>query len=404
MAHLNHQAPFTEEQLVVMALASNDEPMTPKAIHTWICRKFHFYLNLALDTMWTEKPIMGPPLTNPTDGDTFHFQHNFEEAFQQFQVPLVCLKEGYFKEGYFKEGYCKEGYFKEGYCKEGYLLHGESEWKVSKAEARVFLQPMMQPTENNKKQSFPLLRLPAELRLRIYEMVLSFPRAGLLVQYEEDFPVENDDSGTVSRLPPGGAKMFALSLDLNEPEAVEELYIPGTHWWHYREENMIQCGSSAAILTLLLVYKQLYQEALPVFYCINKFTTVTFGGMVNFLTKTPEVRRNQIRHLSFGLNSNYGLRSVSQIKRGIDVLLDCDKLAEIDIHFSEHWWEPRKACFMVAKFLVAELFNMAGSKTIRFHGHCPAIKQCLEQRKNELEQPEQAGDFEGSALDVLWLM
>jgi hypothetical protein len=124
------------------------------------------------------------------------------------------------------------------------------EWTLCINEARIYVQQKFGPTPNG---TFPFLRLPAEIRGVIYDMVFQYPRSGLLVL---PHPTE------------GTPLVRILTKTLSAPFS-KATWFNTSHW----SQSGFYTLTIKHLLSLLLVNKQIFTEAFPCFYPIISFTS-----------------------------------------------------------------------------------------------------------------------------------
>jgi hypothetical protein len=148
--------PFTAAELIVMAiLCISKHAVMVKEIVTWVVRTFAHYRELVLE-QWAESCSSSIRTTRSSmvvDG--------FYEVFDDFDVPLRDPNN--------VETIRKDLDYVER------LVDGFS-ISVSPAAGRVFLRNILEP---RREGVFDFLRLPAELRNRIYDMVFTLPESGV---------------------------------------------------------------------------------------------------------------------------------------------------------------------------------------------------------------------------------
>lgn len=199
-----------------MALVIKGQPMQENGIIDWIEESFKFYRHVLYDD--------------------FHYERLYS-AFGKFEVPAV-------------------------------KNYDDGSWEVCIDEARVYLGHLLGP---KARGTFPFLDLPPELRNTIYQMVLQFPRSGLM--FDTNF-------GTHPEL------FRILTKDKSQP-------FSGSAWkatrtWAgsgpYRQ-------SARKALSILLVNKQILAEALSCFYHNNLFCLWGTESCFAFLSRLPLSRR-----------------------------------------------------------------------------------------------------------------
>ncbi|PPJ52030.1 hypothetical protein CBER1_10397 [Cercospora berteroae] len=118
--------------------------------------------------------------------------------------------------------------------------------KISLAAARVYLRHRLEPERSG---TFDFMGLPAELREKIYKMMLVYPKRGLSVRSSYRGVLK----GLV--LTPGRP-----GLQIDDFETITK-----------HERELICLPKMCEVLSILQVSKQLYLEALPIFYRNNLF-------------------------------------------------------------------------------------------------------------------------------------
>jgi len=214
-------APFTCDELIVLAIiASGSQPIDRMEICRLMCSRF--------------SKNAGPRLDAGTGG--WSFKHDpvlaktFAAAFESYEMPLVQTPLG------------PDVLFDS----HGRVKESEKTWSVDPRAARIYLSKYLAP---KREGHFDLLSLPTELRNIIYEYALSYP--GLLVNTL--FDGLEHSWFTVSR-----------------PLMPHHLH-PLTGIW----DSDLHTRTLDQILSVVHCNKQLYREALPVFFKINGFQLPT---------------------------------------------------------------------------------------------------------------------------------
>ncbi|KAK5138280.1 hypothetical protein LTR08_003341 [Meristemomyces frigidus] len=331
---------FTTEELVVMALAWTDAPMTKLDIANWIMDRFPYYVQLA------RREFLKPTHHQPNHGRQVSCSrstksgcccpHRIREVMSQFEVPVGRIEM------------------------EGGKGDNDDEkalWITSGSEARIFLQAAMR--DKDATRHFPFTRLPAELRVRIYELVLGFPCTGIRVD------IERPRFGSVrSQL-----YVTSRSYEANTDEGSEH------------KPHDLKCRSSAKILALLQANKQIYQEALPVFYSINTFDIASTTHLSRFLAIMPPSCLKHLGHIRFTYLPSDAPGAASAFRR----LKTIEHLRELDIDIDEAAWldhtAPRKRMQVYPDLKklpgFATLRSIRGLKRVSFHGDCENVKAYL---------------------------
>ncbi|KAK5697200.1 hypothetical protein LTR97_007335 [Elasticomyces elasticus] len=134
------------------------------------------------------------------------------------------------------------------------------------------------------KTTFPFFALPRELRDVIYTMVFQYPRSGLYIEKLEL---------------PRGPEVLSRDLDHTEP------YVCELHRLHrHREKEPLYTRHISSMLSPLLVSRQFYIEAMPVFFDVNRFCFETLRHMSERVMSLPERCRRHIRSVAFECESH----------------------------------------------------------------------------------------------------
>lgn len=106
---------------------------------------------------------------------------------------------------------------------------------------RTYVRRVLEP---KRIGTFPFLKLPAEMRNMIYEMLYTFPEDGLIITHERGpRPVRR----------------------------AEEEHLPTMNLCHYDWGTELDLTFNSHNLALLAVNKRIYAEAMPFFYSVNHF-------------------------------------------------------------------------------------------------------------------------------------
>lgn len=156
--------PFSVDELVVISLATSTggTSMTQLQVREDIWRSYAYYLDLfishsSLATRQLFEPICLTQLKSK------QYREDFDLAFRKLDVPIECTL--------------------------GTMQRlRQHTYTVSPEAARIFLSRILRKEESETKESkpFPFVRLPAELRNRIYELVLQFSDPGVSVKVKDD--------------------------------------------------------------------------------------------------------------------------------------------------------------------------------------------------------------------------
>ncbi|KAH9826769.1 hypothetical protein Tdes44962_MAKER03312 [Teratosphaeria destructans] len=238
---VNKQPPFSPAELVVMAAVclkefwSNDSE-----IWLWIGRTFPYY-RMRARKHWATLVVEGQEAHPPFS--------DFTSVFDDYDLPLRNHSPG-------------------------------SQWfEVTTMAARTFLRERLEPP---RPGHFRILDLPAELRLSIFELILKFPRSGINCLRE---PPNASNQPHTTRI----AVEVRVDESLRKPPPKTICAWAG--WGHG-----VRVRSFARLFDLFLVNRQIYKEAMPIFYSNNKFH---FEGAQSATTLLLRMKPARIEHLSY---------------------------------------------------------------------------------------------------------
>lgn len=215
--------PFTPGEMVVFAITFSDKDfVSTDEIHAFILRRFLYYNDLAITeyashTEARHNRWLHRPAKEVIEG--------FPGVLRDFDLPVVTNSGDYYNRGY----------------------------QIAPSAARVYLRRWFEP---ERKGIFRFLDLSAELRNKIYAMVLKFPDAGLT---------------------------FSGSNKLGVARAV---HVSDKH-----TEPMPK------LLAILRTCKQIHREASPLFYGINELRFDNLKAVRLALGKMSSDTKKQLRRV-----------------------------------------------------------------------------------------------------------
>ncbi|CAK1366551.1 unnamed protein product [Cercospora beticola] len=233
-----HKPPFTTGELVVIAhILSDLEPQRLKATQYTILSTFAYYRRRALLAFTDMLDVVASDSYDPDFEERPQLDNllpGLYEAARDFEHPLTCVDD-------FDPSDDTD------IC--------EKKFTICAKAARIYLRERL---ELPRQGSFDFMGLPAELREKIYKMLLVYPKPGLtLADHARERGRKEVRLGVWSR------------TDLQIPVYSKNLKVP---------ENEFAVESPTKTLALLRVSKQIRHEALPVFYGRNTFN---FGSLNN---------------------------------------------------------------------------------------------------------------------------
>lgn len=255
--------PFSAPELALMAWVcckNASEIVLGKQIFEWIVHSFAYYDRLAMqdknrlgafDRYLSLKFSLRPLLKSLTLATKFQ------------SVPLYCVPN-----------YVPYKLFMHDLKKQAYTS--------TQTASRMFLRRAL----GNEPQHFNhFFDLPAEIRMMIYKEVFFYReplnflnptlqghKARKIFEFTERGPRRSVDGNAVSST----LRCFKLGSDRDDPVV-----------------------SSANVLSLLLVNRQIFAEAMPVFYSTNTFKAQDLCSLVRLLRQCGERRRAHFAHIHF---------------------------------------------------------------------------------------------------------
>lgn len=353
----NKRPPFTVNELVVMALVVLRKPAKSTNIHSWIMNTFRYYRKLAIGLMWSYNPK--DVWASDFEWAPSEFKSEFIGAFRTFSVPISSTSDSNEITG------GKDGV--DGHHVYGWAETSDWKWTVKDADANIYLRKAVQEGASTT-QKFPFMRLPAELRIKVYSMVLGLPQAGVCVRMnnendsETEYGLAGMEVSTLSR------SFEDLSTDINWSK-----YASGRYMTY-------NSGRPAGMLQLLLVNKEIHEEAVPIFYSINHFACRTIEHLHQFLEGLHPNRRQHLGHISFTWSPN----DSSAAAKAFKILVGIKYLQRLDVFMSEAEWKAvqkrngEKPFDDILKVPgLPTLRSIRGLKTVNFYGDCDTIRPHL---------------------------
>ncbi len=316
-----------------MALASSHEPLTHCSIHEWIIERFEYYRAIVKSNLHWNRPF-------PTIGDheedltTWRSTvrsigtRDFFNPFQCYEVPITVV----------------------GKTPDDDELYTTSVAAAEHALADLFPRPW-------SGKPFPFFELPAELRDAIYQYVYSYPKSGVLPtqlvssvrtpwrfrvltrSFDEDFSQEAWNEG-IRRLRNSGKNP---SYDIT-------LLTARTH----------------DIFAPLLACKQFYEEAMPIFFNINRFSFPHPYSLHHSLSLLAPTRQKHITRVSFEYTDEY------DTVHALRVLSELQNLRILDIRVEDGTF--RMAMGKVRGRGLPRLLSLRGLDEVSLSGDCELVR------------------------------
>ncbi|KAI7381832.1 hypothetical protein KC336_g18743 [Hortaea werneckii] len=330
--------PFSGGELVVMALVDTDDDSLPRdRILRWVIDTFKYYHDAFIDKALQ---TLGPDLNFDHGSDEGTFE-NITKAFTEYELPI--------RESRVVINKCKK------------ILYS-----VTTRAARVYLRRWL---ESERKGTFPFLNLPPEIRNNIYELLLVFPSSGVHVQEAYD----------------------RKGFDVRFLERIDELGPCGRFWSValVQDSQWMIKKSMKEILALLHVNKQVYKEAMPLFYMLNMFYFDSYSfELEKFALSMPKFRFQYLRklHLDLGDHIDEWLIELWPDVTGA-MSAKAVGFAELRISMTDDTWLNRGAHARESKSTFSCIEEVSGfadlalavakATVVRWEGDCPLIQEFI---------------------------
>lgn len=338
------EPPFTPKELLVMTLLVEGRPLTERAIIHRVFDHFKYYRQQAYETFFEPDGFY----YSKSRRAAADYRRQFQEVLKQAELPVEIIRN----QGASRE----EQYF------------------ISAKNCEQMLSGVLHPQGTGDQQPFRFFDLPAELRNTIYELTFQYPKSGLFLSKERKYAYVQTRS---------------IAEDTKVGHDFQRLTYDGL-------KEYFRTAPIKDILSPLLVSRQFYQEASPVFYSINHFYFLDSEVMNHVLKSISGGCRSHIRHVSFIYPAwTYYEKWVAE---SLAFLATCTSLRKLEIYFDEAAWKEQgstRTGKQVKKYDSLKnvvgfggLGRLRGLEEVIFHG-CPELEKML---KSKMLQPKPKPD------------
>lgn len=281
--------PFSLTELAVIAWVCGEHEsnvISEREIFTWLVITFRYYALVALES---SKPFEGPGSRPGPSGHIRDLAASLSDSMVNVEVPMQRVTKAIYSER-------------------------STAYTTSLASSRAFLRRILKP---GPKRFARFLDLPTEVRLAIYEEALYFP--GALEYVDRRFNADSkprafDVLWSEERAAKGAAALDGRIL----------LFSP----WVLEHDRRVTAASTT-ILALLLVNKQIFTEAVPIFYNINTFACDIYA-LPRMLRHCGERRRSYFSRLQISVSGYHGA-SKAFTKQAFAMLAEVKQLKDVEI-------------------------------------------------------------------------
>ncbi|GAB1733172.1 hypothetical protein NU195Hw_g35t1 [Hortaea werneckii] len=247
------QPPFNAAELTMMAIVCNPASTPGRiGVFSWSSKMFTYYNHQLIDSC-------AQCLRNKAEAGN-HLEEllasRLGKPHKLYDVPL-------------------RGIYPEAPYDERLKFHTPVDFDVTPAAARTFFRRWLEP---ERKGTFPFLELPAELRNEVYKVLFHFPESGLKIHGLSRSGQE--DGRIVMRV------LSRIDGDDDPFDHVSKVPIHDVRW-------DIKIPPTSEILAILATNRQIFSEACPLFYSLNRFRFPSIRALHTVLMNPTQTNRLQ---------------------------------------------------------------------------------------------------------------
>ncbi|KAM0692473.1 hypothetical protein Q7P36_008676 [Cladosporium allicinum] len=216
-------------------------------------------------------------------------------------------------------------------------------------------------------------KLPVEVRVLIYEEVFRSPVDGL--QYwDDDFHPRSRIRGL--RLSQRGKR---LCWEFHEDWTQTIARASKAHHWSKRDHYPSATQPTSQLMALLLANRQIFEEAMPVFYSVNHFHATDLLELTNMLKHCGERRRPHFTSISVSYDQSVGPKTANKAFR---LLKEVKRLRRLEIETTDTTFNEYKRASPLDPSAVPKLPGIESLRSVRvrelhFTLNCPLIEAYL---------------------------
>ena len=339
------QPPFSTQELIIMALIISQKPLLPIEIMGWILRNVRYYNNLAISQYVTGR-MLSEALVDHSE-----LLPDFYTAFNDWRAPIYSASKEEVVTSYSAR-------------RLGFRITTTVE------DSRFFLRRWLAPIPRKQSgETALLLKLPAEIRMMIFEMALSFPHPGVFVRKD-------------------GFRLFRRDNDY---------VLPGLH------RDLLRIPRHA--FALFLVNQEILGEALSSFYSKNTFVFNSVWDLAKFTDRLSPERLQLLKNIfvqypSFPRNKESNKNLPFHYQQGAKMLSKLRDLRCLELEITDAAWVSRPGEIVPWGDLAISdpsklpgiqyiAFALTKAQAFKISGDCPIIKAYLEKEAERLRRAEE---------------
>jgi hypothetical protein len=336
--------PFTVAEIMVMAWVCRKKPsfnfISDKEVSDWTFLTFGYYREMALEELYEHGfQECENAFKERSDFHDLVFQRTIQ--LERMEVPLEVRRR-----------------------------NGEAGYSSTLPGARRFLNRKIGGELTTFGNFF---KLPVEIRVLIYENVFFCHVDGL--QYNDaEFQPKSKVRGL--RLSQRGKRPC-----WDYQEDFTRTGVSRNKHWSLRENYPSATEQTSRLMALLLVNRQIFEEAMPVFYGINHIHATSLLELTNMLKHCGERRRPHFTSISVSYARSVGPRTAI---KAFKLLKDVKRLRRLEIETSDTDFRQDSKYGPLDSSKVPQLPGIKILSSIRvrelhFAGNCPVIEAYLRQ-------------------------
>jgi hypothetical protein len=229
-------------------------------------------------------------------------------------------------------------------------------------------------------------KLPVEIRVLIYEEVFRCHADGVQYNDTEFHPKSIVRGLQLSQR--GKRPCWDHRDDLTRSSAPHS---SRTEHWSMRKKWPSATERTAELMALLFANKQIFEEAMPVFYDVNHFHATSLLELYNMLSHCGARRRPYFTNISFRYSQGTGIKSAA---RAFELLKDVKRLRHLEIEVVDtDFFGSNRFPMPVHELPGFKVLSSVRVRELYFPLKCPTIESYLKQtmlreaRDEALEPP-----------------
>ncbi|KAK3647663.1 hypothetical protein LTR56_007892 [Elasticomyces elasticus] len=353
--------PYTTAQLLVMAaICSGKTDVTEQGTLRWLTSTFPYYAQHAIDEF----------IARRSSGPHFYYGNDqvapdMKRTLKEYDLPLQTIRVSP-------------------------ISYSGTRKQLMLSPARIYLQSIL---EYKRQGTFGFLKLPAELRNVVYEMLFIFHEQGFTETWHE----------SPRTLPCRDAEHY-------DPATSNE---SGAHRYNYQQ---VRAPSTSKVLAILRTCKQICNETMPYFYRDNHFRYETLDAFSSSISSLNYQASHRVQNLSslyigFRAHDDEG----GYVLEALEALKSAKNLRRLELNFEsdDEWLKMRpkmrrslgsRRTTSFTKFEQIPVFPplaviASHAKELIITGDCPQIEAYLTDEVKRLRQVK-ADELEQAAEAV----